>query len=255
MSPILHGLEHSFRKGSLMAIIPASRKSPTVGRHRGRVIPRWQALVVVLALVAQSLALMVLSPRDQAAASANFAVTSTSDLPDTSPGDGTCLTVAGTCTLRAAIQEANALHGTHVIQVPAGTYALTLVAGVEIDPPDPEPFAICTEVDSDAHQGDLDITCPVSIIGAGAEHTVRRRRRRRSPLPAAMMCPRRRSWSLSAGWMVLVGPSAARRCRTRGCRSVGTPSRCGPAMRRAIPVSRCRSRGRCRRCLRARLVR
>jgi len=39
---------------------------------------------------------------------ATFTVTSTGDEPDLVPGNGACLTSAGTCTLRAAIMEANA---------------------------------------------------------------------------------------------------------------------------------------------------
>lgn len=36
-----------------------------------------------------------------------FTVDATGDAPDTTPGDGTCATSGGNCTLRAAIQEAN----------------------------------------------------------------------------------------------------------------------------------------------------
>ena len=39
---------------------------------------------------------------------ATFTVDSTGDDPDASPGDGTCATAWGACTLRAAIDEANA---------------------------------------------------------------------------------------------------------------------------------------------------
>src|SRR5439155_13469953 len=39
---------------------------------------------------------------------ASFTVDSTGDDPDASPGDGTCATAGGACTLRAAIDEANA---------------------------------------------------------------------------------------------------------------------------------------------------
>ena len=39
---------------------------------------------------------------------ATFTVDSTGDDPDASPGDGTCATAGGACTLRAAIDEANA---------------------------------------------------------------------------------------------------------------------------------------------------
>jgi CSLREA domain-containing protein len=55
-----------------------------------------------------------------------FTVTSTADSTDANVGDGTCLAVGGGCTLRAAVQEANANPAADVIQLPAGTYAITL---------------------------------------------------------------------------------------------------------------------------------
>ena len=36
-----------------------------------------------------------------------FTVTSSADAVDASPGDGTCATATGDCSLRAAVQEAN----------------------------------------------------------------------------------------------------------------------------------------------------
>jgi CSLREA domain-containing protein len=46
---------------------------------------------------------------------------------DANPGDRVCATSAGTCTLRAAIQEANADRSTlQTVTLPAGTYRLTL---------------------------------------------------------------------------------------------------------------------------------
>lgn len=54
---------------------------------------------------------VVLAPAPSAFA-ASFAVNSTGDAPDDNPGDGSCETAtAGQCTLRAAIEEANALGG------------------------------------------------------------------------------------------------------------------------------------------------
>ncbi len=56
--------------------------------------------------------------------SSNFTVNSTSDSGDSSPGDGTCRTAASAteCTLRAALEETNALAGTQTIlfNLPAG---------------------------------------------------------------------------------------------------------------------------------------
>lgn len=60
-----------------------------------------------------------------------FTVNYPADLPDGNPGNGFCLAsvgMYGVCTLRAAIDEANALAGADVIVVPEGTY----VVGAEL---------------------------------------------------------------------------------------------------------------------------
>ncbi len=64
--------------------------------------------------------------------SATFNVNSTLDASDASAGDGTCDDGSGNCTLRAAIEEANALGGADIINVPAGTYTLTTSAQLTI---------------------------------------------------------------------------------------------------------------------------
>ncbi len=51
-----------------------------------------------------------------------FDVDTTADGPDNIPGDGICATVIGPCSLRAAIEEANALTGAHTINLPQGYY-------------------------------------------------------------------------------------------------------------------------------------
>lgn len=89
--------------------------------------------LVLLARIAVVLTLtpLVASPLPAQAASLSFAVTSTTDAPDANPGDGLCASIAGgACTLRAAIQEANApvSGGVITITLPAGTYPLTLGA-------------------------------------------------------------------------------------------------------------------------------
>lgn len=86
----------------------------------------------------------------QANNSYEFSVNSTIDAVDISIGDGICETGAGNniCTLRAAIQEANALTGTNIIHLPSGIYTLTIVGNDDI-----------------AAEGDLDITDSLSIIG------------------------------------------------------------------------------------------
>jgi len=73
-----------------------------------------------------SAATLVLTSLGSRTAAAIFAVNSTSDVVDASPGDGVCRTPNGTCTLRAAIQQANALPGPDVVTLPAGTYLLSI---------------------------------------------------------------------------------------------------------------------------------
>jgi len=57
---------------------------------------------------------------------ATFNVNSATDLGDSDPGDGVCSASGSFCTLRAAINESNALGGSNVIILPEGTYILTL---------------------------------------------------------------------------------------------------------------------------------
>jgi hypothetical protein len=74
-------------------------------------LARAYRLLSVLAL----LAFFVVTPAPPVLA-ATFTVNSTGDDPDASPGNGVCQTAGGQCTLRAAIQEVNALTpGPHTI--------------------------------------------------------------------------------------------------------------------------------------------
>lgn len=89
-----------------------------------------------------------------AVSAATFTVNGTRDANDILPGDGLCETdVPAECTLRAAIQETNALVGPDAVHLPAGTYTLTLSG-------------------SDTTGGDLDITDDLEITGLGAETTI-----------------------------------------------------------------------------------
>ncbi len=108
-----------------------------------------------LFFIAALLAWLTLVPVPTAYA-ATFTVTSTVDAVDAAPGNGVCATVGGVCTLRAAIQEANALAGADIITVPAGTYTLTIVGAGE----------------DAAATGDLDITSNITLTGAGAGSTI-----------------------------------------------------------------------------------
>jgi CSLREA domain-containing protein len=66
--------------------------------------------------------------REAHSAAGTFDVNTTADTPDANAGNGTCADAAGACSLRAAVQEANALVAGSTINVPSGNYQLT--AGV-----------------------------------------------------------------------------------------------------------------------------
>lgn len=87
-----------------------------------------------------------------------FTVNSTADLPDALPGDGACATNPSptpVCTLRAAVQEANAHPGPDFIALPPGTYTLTRVG-----------------YDNNALNGDLDVNGDLTIYTTGGIATI-----------------------------------------------------------------------------------
>ncbi len=88
----------------------------------------------------------------------SFTVTTTMDATDLNPGDGVCQTSFGNgiCSLRAAIQESNALEGENEIILLSGNYNLTIRN---------------TQEDL-ARSGDLDITDDLTIMGTDATSTI-----------------------------------------------------------------------------------
>jgi CSLREA domain-containing protein len=101
---------------------------------------------------------MLLQPPVARAAGVTFTVNTTADAVDAKPGDGICATAAGTCSLRAAIMEANAERSLanppslFTISLANGQVYILTIAGVEED---------------EAASGDLDIRVPMSIVVAG----------------------------------------------------------------------------------------
>jgi hypothetical protein len=94
----------------------------------------------------------------------SFTVVDPADLPDADLTDNLCLSSAGTCTLRAAIQQANATAAPFtLITVLKGDYQLTIPAGA----PDPGCTAGTCMIaeENDAAVGDLDIYCAMCIQG------------------------------------------------------------------------------------------
>jgi CSLREA domain-containing protein len=86
-----------------------------------------------------------------------FVVNDLNDVVDMNPGDGTCATTTGVCTLRAAIQEANAHPGPDAI-----TFSVNGIFALSISGP-PEDAAA---------RGDLDIAEDLTITGNGDLATI-----------------------------------------------------------------------------------
>lgn len=86
-----------------------------------------------------------------------FAVDSTLDDVDDTPGDGLCRSpLTEACTLRAAIQESNALPGRDHIELPNGRYS----------------FSIAGRDEDAAATGDLDVTDDLVILGSDPDATI-----------------------------------------------------------------------------------
>jgi len=111
--------------------------------------PRVKAGMIVLVL-----ALLLLAGATGVKAD-TFIVDSTADAVDDNPGDAVCDDGSGSCTLRAAVMEANALPGEDEIFLSDETYSLTIPG-----------------VDNFAADGDLDIRDDLIVYGTGAKSTI-----------------------------------------------------------------------------------
>ena len=102
------------------------------------------------------LAVMILTLfASNGARAAGFIVDSTVDAVDDNPGDGFCDDGSGSCTLRAAVMESNALPGEDEILLSDDVYILTIPG-----------------TDNFAADGDLDIRDDLIITGIGADETI-----------------------------------------------------------------------------------
>ncbi len=115
-------------------------------------VPNFNNVVESLMIKLRLASLALLAFAHAPAFAATFVINTTDDLTDANIGDGVCETINANCSLRAAVQEANAFSGTDSLTVPAGTYNLSL-SGVGEDA---------------AATGDLDITDDLTVNGAGA---------------------------------------------------------------------------------------
>jgi CSLREA domain-containing protein len=69
---------------------------------------------------------LAVTPRLMGTPAFTFTVNTTADTHDANNGDGVCADSGGQCSLRAAVEEANASNATTQVNVPAGTYTLTI---------------------------------------------------------------------------------------------------------------------------------
>ncbi|MBL8057020.1 MAG: hypothetical protein JNK29_10000 [Anaerolineales bacterium] len=106
--------------------------SSAVGRARsGRLVRNLMRLGLsgALALASALAGASGAPPSAVQASGGTFLVDSVVDSPDNNPGDGSCVAVAGGCTLRAAVDEANADAGLDTVLLPNSadplTYTLT----------------------------------------------------------------------------------------------------------------------------------
>ena len=104
----------------------------------------WFVRCLILAVLLLFLSMQPATPL-LAEPDATFVVTLTFDATDSAPGDGICAISAALgsgCTLRAAIQEANARPGPDTIQLPPGLYQLTINPNIGLLITDPAGLTI-----------------------------------------------------------------------------------------------------------------
>ena len=84
-----------------------------------------RGIITLTCLAVSVVAAAVAAPAYYARASATFTVTTIGDTGDTAPGDGSCVATGGGCTLRAALEESNALAGIDTINFSIGSGGVT----------------------------------------------------------------------------------------------------------------------------------
>ncbi|RDI68697.1 CSLREA domain-containing protein [Nocardia pseudobrasiliensis] len=122
---------------------------------------RYAELCGVATLLTAVFAAPAAADTGSAQSSGTVTVTTTADAPAANPFDGRCRTRLGECTLRAAVQVADARPGTTIV-LPPGHYRLTIP---------PNPLNINGPL-IDPTTGDLDITSDTTILGAGRDETI-----------------------------------------------------------------------------------
>ena len=97
--------------------------------------PVYQRFANLLCVVILFISLPLAEVRaDSPSQNPTFTVNTSQDTLDAHPGDGKCADKIGFCSLRAAIQEANADPGqVYLVILPAGNFALTIAGAGEDD--------------------------------------------------------------------------------------------------------------------------
>lgn len=88
-----------------------------------------------------------------------FVVDALDDRLDVDPADDLCRTTVGSCTLRAAIQQANAIPGLNEIVLGPGLHGLSIAP-------------VANSSDANGNHGDLDVIPPAVIRGSGTGLTI-----------------------------------------------------------------------------------
>lgn len=137
-------------------------------KHSKRLIPRY-SILGKLGLLGLILTLAPFAPLTPVqAAGGKYVVTSTLDTSDANPGDNVCKDAGGVCTLRAAVEEANAHAGKDTI-----TFKITSSPGPWTISPSTALPAITEAVTLDASAAGAGASCKtttvsVTIDGSGA---------------------------------------------------------------------------------------
>lgn len=133
---------------------------------RTSLFTRFATTPTLAVVVAFLIGLMVLLPTRTASAAAvtTWRVNALNDAVDTKVGDGFCRTSVGTCTLRAAVQEASRSDGADVIVLPAGRIELSITNTWPLP-------SQTVDLETSPDRGDLDVSGRLSVIGAGANRT------------------------------------------------------------------------------------
>ena len=118
---------------------------------------QWRNWLILFIILFFSLLLFSPYTSESIQAVGPYTVNTTTDTVDNNPGDGICADSGGLCSLRAAIQEANATAGDDFITLGAGTYTLS----------------ISGSGDDSSISGDLDIdrADTLTLTGAGQSLT------------------------------------------------------------------------------------